>query len=94
LRGREEKETMPDPRLAIVRDKTDIEASDIILVNDTFPQASMIGTAMEVIYAFARGKIIIIFGCAHEHDYWLDYHCHARVETLEKACQLLKDFYI
>jgi nucleoside 2-deoxyribosyltransferase len=94
LRGREEKETMPDQRLAIIRDKTDIDSSDIVLVNDTFSQVSMIGTAMEVIYAFMNGKIIIVFGCAHEQDYWLNYHIHARVNTLEEACQILKDFYI
>ena len=93
LRGREEKETMQDSRLAVIRDKTDIDSSDIILVNDSFPNSSMIGTSMEVIYAYERNKVVIIFGNGHEKDYWLNYHCHSRVENLEKACELLKLFF-
>ena len=92
LRGREEKETLPDPRLAIGRDKMDISESDIVLVNDTFPNASMIGTAMEVMHAHSCGKIVILFGDAHLQDYWLNYHSHARVQDLEAACDLLEKF--
>lgn len=93
LRNRETKEMFPDPRLAIVRDKRDIDASDILLVNDEFPQASMIGTSMEVIYAHERNKIIIIFGHEHEKDYWLNYHSHARVNSLQEACDLINIFF-
>jgi nucleoside 2-deoxyribosyltransferase len=92
LRNREVKETLPDSRLAIIRDKTDIDSADIILVNDEFGEASMIGTSMEVIYAHERGKIIVIFGCSHEKDYWLNYHSHVRVKTLEEACSLILNF--
>lgn len=94
LRGREEKETMPDPRLAIIRDKNDIDDSDIILLNDSFADASMIGTSMEVLYAFMKNKVIIVFGHAHNKDYWLNYHIHARVDTLGEACKVINDFYI
>lgn len=94
LRGREEKETMPDPRLAIIRDKNDIDDSDIILLNDSFSEASMIGTSMEILYGFMKNKVIIVFGRAHEKDYWLNYHIHARVDTLDEACKIIKDFYI
>ncbi len=94
LRGREEKETLPDPRLAIVRDKTDIDSSDIVLVNDTNRDASMIGTAMEVIYAHTKGKVVVIFGTEHEKDYWLNYHSHVRVPALEDACVLLQKYFI
>ena len=93
LRNRELQETLPDPRLAIIRDKNDIDSADIMLVNDEFGDASMIGTSMEVIYAHERGKIIIIFGNEHEKDYWLNYHSHARVRTLEDACRLITDFF-
>lgn len=93
LRGREDTETMPDSRLAIIRDKTDIDSSDIILVNDSFPNSGMIGTSMEVIYAYERNKVIIVFGNSHEKDYWLDYHSHVRVDNLDKACELLKLFF-
>lgn len=94
LRGREDKEMMPDSRLAIIRDKNDIDDSDIILLNDSFLEASMIGTSMEVLYGFMKNKVIIVFGRAHEKDYWLNYHIHVRVDTLDEACKIIKDFYI
>lgn len=93
LRGREKRESLPDPRIAIHRDKRDIDRADILLVNDTFEAASMIGTAMEVIYAFQNGKLVVIFGKAHAKDYWLDYHSHVRLETLEEACAFILEHY-
>lgn len=93
LRQREIKETLPDPRSAIARDKNDIVRSDIILVNDTFPAASMIGTAMEVLFAYQLHKIIVVFGHAHEKDYWLQYHSHICANTLEEACGYINRFF-
>lgn len=93
LRGRESKETLPDPRIAIHRDKQDIRDADILLVNDTFSDASMIGTAMEVIYAHEREKLVVIFGHGHEKDYWLNYHSHVRFDTLEEACTFILGHY-
>lgn len=92
LRDREEKETLPDPRLAIIRDKRDIDLSDIVLVNDEFSGVTMIGTAMEIIYAHERNKVIIVFGIANEKDYWLNYHCYARAKNLEEACSIINTF--
>lgn len=88
LRGREEKETFPDRRLAIARDLSDIERSDIILVKDDMPDASMIGTSMEIFWANKLNKVIIAFGHAHEGDYFFDNYIHARVDSLEDACEL------
>lgn len=93
LRGREESETLSDPRLAIIRDKTDIDFADIILVNDTNPNASMIGTSMEIMYAYERCKIILVFGKGHEKDYWLNYHVHAVFENLEDACLAINTIF-
>lgn len=93
LRNREEGETFPDPRLAIIRDKNDIDSSDIILVNDTFVNSSMIGTSMEVIYAYQKNKVVIVFGDGHKEDYWLNYHSYIRVASLEEACSLIKRFF-
>lgn len=64
---------LADPRIAVQRNKNDILAADIVLMNDTFENASMIGTAMEVLFA-------------HEKDYFLNYHSHVRFNTLEEAC--------
>lgn len=92
-RGREEKETFPDPRLAISRDKRDILISDVVIVNDSFENASMIGTAMEVLFAFENNKTIVVFGNGHEKDYWLNYHIHARVATLDEAIVLVNHMF-
>jgi len=92
LRGRELKETLPDYRVAIHRDKRDIDRCNILLVNDTF-DASMIGTSMEVHYAHDKGKLVVIFGDKHKDDYWLNYHSHVRLETLEEACNFILEHY-
>lgn len=89
LRGREERETLPDPRLAVARDKADILRSDIVLVDDSQPNVSMIGTAMEIIFAHSHNKVVIAFGDAHPEDYWLNFHIHGRTDTLEQACELI-----
>jgi nucleoside 2-deoxyribosyltransferase len=89
LRGREEKETFTDPRAAVIRDLDDVKKSDLILVNDTLDNCSMIGTSMEVFYAFEQKKPVIIFGDAHSKDYFLNYHSHLRVKTLEEACEIV-----
>ena len=93
LRGRETKETLPDPRIAVHRDKRDIRNADILLVNDTFAGASMIGTAMEVVYAHEREKLIVLFGDGHSKDYWLNYHAHVRFDTLAQACAFILEHY-
>ncbi len=93
LRGREEKEVFTDPRAAVIRDLNDVYYCDVLLVNDTYSEASMIGTAMEVFYAHQNNKPIIIFGNAHSKDYWLNYHSHLRVDTLEEACKIINDMF-
>src|SRR3989344_79160 len=89
LRGREKNETFSDPRAAVIRDLNDIKKSDIILVNDTMTQCSMIGTSMEVFFAFQLGRPTIVFGYAHKDDYWLNYHSHLRVDNIENACKVI-----
>src|SRR3989338_10160368 len=65
MRGREEKETFTDSRAAVIRDINDIKNADIILVNDTIKNCSMIGTSMEVFFAHQLNKPVIVFGNAH-----------------------------
>lgn len=89
LRGREEKESFADPRAAVARDFNDIKNADILLVNDTAKDCSMIGTSMEILFAFQQNIPVIIFGQAHNKDYFLNYHTHLRVESLEEACDVL-----
>lgn len=93
LRGREKKETLVDPRAAVIRDLSDIQRADILLVNDTLDNCSMIGTSMEVFSAFNQNKPVIIFGHAHDGDYWLNYHSHLRVDDLRAACEVIDRMY-
>jgi len=93
LRGRESKETLPSGQLAVQRDKEDIRRCQIMLVDDTRPSASMIGTSMEVHYAWSLGKLVILFGDAHEPDYWLDSHSDYRVTSLAAAVELLIEHF-
>ncbi len=94
MRGREEKETFTDSRAAVIRDINDIKSADIILVNDTIENCSMIGTSMEVFFAHQLNKPIIVFGVAHDKDYWLNYHTHLRVDNLESACDVINKMFI
>jgi len=89
LRNREEKGSFPFPKGIVIRDKSDILKSDIILVNDEFPTATMIGTAMEVIYAHQLDKVIILFGEGHDGDLWLEYHSHMRFKTMDEAIEFI-----
>ena len=86
--GREKKETFTDPRGAVIRDKNFILQSDLIIMNDSFSNASLIGTSMEVLFANINYKPIIVFGNAHKNDYWLDTHMTMRVDTLEEAVNI------
>lgn len=92
-RGREDRETFTDPRGAVIRDKNDILRADIVLVNDTYPDASMIGTAMEVFMAHSLNKVVILFGQAHLNDYWLNYHSHIRAKDLNEACEIVSKLF-
>lgn len=93
FRGREEKETFTDPRAAVARDLSDIKGTDILLVNDSIENCSMIGTSMEVFFAFQQNKPVIIFGNAHDKDYWLSYHSHLRTKNLDEACDVLNRMF-
>lgn len=92
-RGREEKETFSDPKSAVIRDKYDIRHCDLLLVNDTFANVSMIGTAMEVLIAYENNIPVILFGRSHDKDYFLNYHSHARFTTLEEACAMINRMF-
>ena len=93
MRGREEKEMFTDPRAAVIRDINDIKSVDILLVNDTIKDCSMIGTSMEVFFAFQQNKPVVLFGNAHEKDYWLNYHIHLRTKNLKEACEVLNKMF-
>lgn len=93
MRGREIKEIFSDYHAAVARDLSDIKNADILLVNDTIENVSMIGTSMEIFFAYSLHKPVIVFGNAHEKDYWLNYHSHTRLKDLDQSCKFLKTLF-
>lgn len=78
-RGREDQST----REIVELDKIDVSRSDIILVNYTRPS---VGTSMEILYAWERGKLIIVVSRGGERiSPWLRYHAHALVTSFADA---------
>jgi len=68
---------------AIVKgDLIDIDASDYILVNGSRPSW---GTAMEIFYAFRRGKKVVVFGVCQDPSPWLAYHSTVMFDGLQGA---------
>jgi nucleoside 2-deoxyribosyltransferase len=53
-------------------DLADIEACDVVLVNATRPSW---GTAMEMVYAHQKGKLVVAFTEGSRVSPWLRYHC-------------------
>lgn len=94
LRNREQKGTFPYPKGIVMRDKQDILSSDIILINDTFDNISMVGTAMEIIYAFEKDKYVILFGESHKNHPWIEYHSHIRFINLEEAINFINKMLV
>jgi nucleoside 2-deoxyribosyltransferase len=62
-------------------DKADIDAADVLLVNHVKPS---VGTSMEILYAFERGKPVVIVAALPASP-WLHYHARALVPTIDEA---------
>ena len=64
-------------------DKRDIDASTTLLVNYDKPST---GTSMEILYAWERGKnIVLVCSATTMLSPWLLYHCHKIVHTFDAA---------
>jgi nucleoside 2-deoxyribosyltransferase len=70
-------------------DKIDITNFDVVLVNYDKPS---VGTSMEILYAFERGKFVVIVA---DHGTrispWLRYHSHAIVGSFGAAIRFIED---
>jgi nucleoside 2-deoxyribosyltransferase len=64
-------------------DKIDVCNSDVLLVNYDKPS---VGTSMEVLYAFERGKLVVVV-CKEGASIspWLRYHAHAILHSFGAA---------
>jgi nucleoside 2-deoxyribosyltransferase len=68
-------------------DKIDVMNSDVLLVNYDKPS---VGTAMEVIYAFERGKfVIVVCKTATAISPWLKYHSHRIMHSFDEALRVI-----
>lgn len=79
----------------VTLDKAEIAASDALLVYYNEPAAGsrMTGTTMEIIYAFERGKLVIVVTQEPRISTWIDYHAHRTFKTLEEGAGFIKDFF-
>jgi nucleoside 2-deoxyribosyltransferase len=72
-------------------DKVDICASDAVLVRLN-PEKPSVGTHQEVIYAWERGKLVVLVipnDPAFRLSPWLVYHSHAVFFTVDDAMQFI-----
>lgn len=80
-RGREAESV----REIVELDKIDVASSDVLIVSYDKPS---VGTSMEVIWAWERGKPVVVI---HRPDVslspWLVYHSHARVHDYGAAVE-------
>lgn len=69
-------------------DKIDVASADIILVNYDRPS---VGTSMEILYAWERGKRIIVV-CRGDAviSPWLRYHSHHLVHSFAEALAIAR----
>ena len=67
----------------VVNDKADIDLCNVVLVNFVKPS---VGTSMEVLYGWERGKkIILVAPLDTVISPWLVYHSHHIFHTVEEA---------
>lgn len=73
----------------VVNDKADIDACNIVLVNFVKPS---VGTSMEVLYGWERGKKIILVAPPYiVVSPWLIYHSHHVFHTVEEAVAFVNE---
>lgn len=69
-------------------DKSDIDSSEIIIAYCPEPS---VGTSMEVLYAWERGRrIIVVLPPGAPVSPWLEYHAHVVVATVEDATKYIR----
>lgn len=73
-------------------DKIDVMKSDVLLVNYDKPS---VGTSMEVLYAFERGKAVVVVARPDATvSPWLRYHSHAIVHSFDEAIEFIGEMEV
>lgn len=65
-------------------DKQEIDASKVLIVM-YIPGMPMVGTSMEIMYAYDRQKFIIVVTNGHSISPWITYHARKLINTLDDA---------
>ncbi len=69
-------------------DKIDIMHSDALIVSYDKPS---VGTSMEILYAFERGKIVVVVAAMGARiSPWMRYHSHRITSTYDSAVQIIQ----
>ena len=72
-------------------DKIDILNSEALIVNFDRPS---VGTAMEILFAFERGKLVVIIAAdSTVISPWLRYHSHYIENSFAAGCKRIADFF-
>lgn len=72
-------------------DKIDVTNCDVVLVNYDKPS---VGTSMEILYAFERGKLVVVVAKENTRiSPWMAYHSHRIFTSFDAALGYIKDFY-
>lgn len=83
-RGREDQSV----REIVELDKIDVTNSDVLLVNYDRPS---VGTSMEILYAWERGKLVVVVAKPDERiSPWLRYHAHAIRHSVADALTFIR----
>jgi nucleoside 2-deoxyribosyltransferase len=72
-------------------DKIDVMNSDVILVSYDKPS---VGTSMEIMYAFERGKLVVVVAKEGTRiSPWMRYHSHQILPSFAEAVSWIEGFY-
>lgn len=72
-------------------DKIDVMNSDVILVSYDKPS---VGTSMEILYAFERGKLVVVVAKDGTRiSPWMRYHSHQVLPSFAEAVSWIEGFY-
>jgi nucleoside 2-deoxyribosyltransferase len=72
----------------VEEDKADIDTCDMLLVNHT---RASVGTSMEILYAWERGKRILTVVHSDEISPWLKYHSERIFKSVDEAIEFINN---
>jgi len=82
-------------KILVEGDKAEIANANAVLVYYVEPEkgSPMTGTTMEIPYAWALGKLVVVVTNKEFISPWVRYHAHYIVGTIEEAVDIIKNFF-